>query len=98
MSRVDETFDALGAIKRVKAFRKECQRKRYSKSRLEKYRSELVEMRRVGASCADLAVWLRLNHRLHVNRSSVDRFLKRLPEFGGVGKQGAVLVMPLEEL
>ena len=84
MSGVDETFDALTEVQRVKAFRKECQRKRYRKSRLDRYRSELVGMRRIGASLADLAEWLRLFHRLKVSRSSIDRYLKKLPEFDGI--------------
>ncbi len=37
-------------------------------------------MRRAGASCADLAEWLRVSHRCRMHRSSIDRYLKRLPE------------------
>ncbi len=84
MSEVDETFDALTEVQWVKAFRKDCQRKRYRKSRLDRYRSQLVSMRRIGASLADLAEWLRLCHRLKVSRSSIDRYLKKLPEFDGI--------------
>lgn len=87
MSGVDETFDALTEVQRVKAFRKECRRKRYRKSRLDRYRSELVSMRLIGASLADLAEWLRLCQRLKVSRSSIDRYLKKLPEFAGAATQ-----------
>lgn len=80
MSRKDETFDALGEVQWVRARRAEARRRLYRKSRLDKYRAELVAMRQAGASCADLVEWLRVNHRLKVHRSSIDRYLKKLPE------------------
>jgi len=80
MSNRDETFNAQSEVERIRARRAEARRKLYRKSRLDKYRAELVAMKQAGASCADLAEWLRLNHRCKVNRSSVDRYLKKLPE------------------
>ncbi|BDV43404.1 hypothetical protein GURASL_23270 [Geotalea uraniireducens] len=80
MSKRDETFDPLAEVERIRARRAEARRKLYRKSRLDKYRAELVSMRQAGASCADLAEWLRVNHRCKVNRSSIDRYLKKLPE------------------
>ena len=80
MSRKNETFDALGEVQWVRARRAEARRRLYRKSRLDKYRAELVAMRQAGASCADLVEWLRVNHRLKVHRSSIDRYLKKLPE------------------
>lgn len=80
MSKRDETFDPLAEVERIRARRAEARRKLYRKSRLDKYRAELVAMKQAGASCADLADWLRVNHRCKVNRSSIDRYLKKLPE------------------
>ena len=80
MSKRDETFDAQTEVERIRARRAEARRKLYRKSRLDKYRAELVAMKQAGASCADLAEWLRVHHRCKVNRSSVDRYLKKLPE------------------
>ena len=80
MSKRDETFDAQAEVGRIRARRNEARRKFYRKSRLDKYRAELVAMKQAGASCADLAEWLRLNHRCKVNRSSIDRYLRKLPE------------------
>ena len=59
--------------------RAEARRKHYRKSRLDRFRAELVAMRQAGASCADLAEWLRMRH-CRVHRSSIDRYLKRLLE------------------
>lgn len=75
-----ETFDAQAEVERIRARRAEARRKLFRKSRLDKYRTELVAMRRAGASCADLALWLRVTHRCRINRSSIDRYLKKLPE------------------
>lgn len=80
MSKRDETFNAQAEVESIRARRAEARRKLYRKSRLDKYRAELVAMKRAGASCADLAEWLRVNHRCKVNRSSIDRYLKKLPE------------------
>jgi len=80
MSKNQETFDAQIEIDKIRARRTEARRKLYRKSRLDKYRAELVAMKQAGASCADLVEWLRVNHRCKVNRSSIDRYLKKLPE------------------
>jgi len=80
MRQDKETFDAQNEVKRIRALRARARRRRYRKSRLERYRAELAAMRRAGASCGDLAVWLRITHRCIINRSSVDRYLKKLPE------------------
>lgn len=80
MHQGDETFNASDEIKRIRARRAEARRKLYRKSRLDKYRAELVAMRQAGASCADLVEWLRVRHRCKVNRSSVARYLQQLPE------------------
>jgi hypothetical protein len=80
MTKNHETFNALAEVERIRIRRTEARRKLYRKSRLDKYRSELVAMKQAGASCADLVEWLRVNHRCKVNRSSIDRYLKKLPE------------------
>ena len=80
MSKRDETFDPVAEVESIRTRRAEARRKLYRKSRLYKYRAELVAMKQAGASCADLAEWLRVHHRCKVNRSSIDRYLKKLPE------------------
>ncbi|HIJ95538.1 MAG TPA: hypothetical protein HPP94_07355 [Desulfuromonadales bacterium] len=80
MTKNHETFNAQIEVEQIRARRTEARRKLYHKSRLDKYRAELVAMKRAGASCADLVEWLRVFHRCKVNRSSVDRYLKKLPE------------------
>ena len=80
MSSNDTTFDARIEVERIRTRRAEARRKMYRKSRLDKYRAELVAMKRAGASCADLAEWLRVSRRCRMHRSSIDRYLKRLPE------------------
>lgn len=80
MSNERETFNAQAEVERIRIRRTEARRKLYRKSRLDKYRAELVAMRQAGASCADLVEWLKVSHRCKINRSSIDRYLKRLPE------------------
>ena len=80
MNNGEETFNAQAEVERIRARRAEARRRLYRKSRLDRYRAELVAMKQVGASCADLVEWLRINHRCRINRSTVDRYLKKLPE------------------
>ncbi|MCL7487593.1 MAG: hypothetical protein M8357_05405 [Desulfobulbaceae bacterium] len=80
MKQDKETFDAQKEVKRIRTLRIRARRQRYRKSRLDRYRAELVAMRRAGASCGDLAFWLRITHRCIINRSSIDRYLRKLPE------------------
>lgn len=80
MKTENETFNAQTEVDRIRTRRTEARRKMYRKSRLDKHRSELVAMKQAGASCADLVEWLRISRRLKVHRSSIDRYLKKLPE------------------
>ena len=80
MKQDKDTFDAQEEVKRIRTLRTRARLQRYRKSRLDRYRAELVAMRRAGASCGDLAFWLRITHRCIINRSSIDRYLRKLPE------------------
>jgi hypothetical protein len=80
MDRGNETFDALAEVERIRARRTEARRKLYRKSNLDRYRAELMAMKRAGASCADLVEWLRVSHRCKIHRSSIHRYLKKVAE------------------
>lgn len=76
----DETFDAQAEVDRIRSRRAEARRKLFRKSRLDKYSAELLAMRQAGASCADLVEWLRVSHRCRINRSTVDRYLRKISD------------------
>ena len=80
MNRGNETFDAPAEVEKIRARRTEARRKLYRKSSLDRYRAELMAMKQAGASCADLAEWLRISHRCKIHRSSIHRYLTRLAE------------------
>ena len=84
MGREDETFDAQVEVTRIRLRRIVARRKLFRKSRLDRYRVELLAMKQAGASCADLAEWLRVSHRCKIHRSTIDRYLKKLPELNEV--------------
>lgn len=74
-------FNAGDVLATIKTHRAVCKhRTTWGKSRLHKYRAELVQMRQEGASLGDLVVWLRTKKRVKVERSTVMRFLCKLPE------------------
>jgi len=69
--------EELARIRRHKAL---SRRKSYRVSRLSRFRAELVELRRAGASYPELAAWLRRQKRTKVSHTTVMRYLKKLPE------------------
>ncbi|MFT3742075.1 MAG: hypothetical protein QM752_05305 [Gammaproteobacteria bacterium] len=73
-------FDATAALQDVRHYKQLCLRKKYFSSRLDRYRAELVALRRAGASYRELAFWLRKHKRLKSNPTTIMRYLKRLPE------------------
>lgn len=65
----------LAAIRTVRtAARRRCT---WGKSRLVKHRAALEKLHAAGGSFADLALWLRKEKRIVVNRSTVMRFLEK---------------------
>jgi hypothetical protein len=75
-----ETFNPEKELQEIKDHRKMQRRKLFRRSKLEKFRTELVALRKLGASAQDLVSWLRMKHRLKIHRSTIDRFLSGLPE------------------
>lgn len=78
MNNGHQTFDARAELDRIRSSRAEARRKIFRKSRLDKYRFELIAMRQAGASFADLAEWLRINRRCRICRSTIARYLQKL--------------------
>lgn len=77
---LSDVFNPLNELNEVKERRALLRRKLFRRSKLEKYRSELVALRQAGGSSQDLATWLKMKHRLKIHRSSIDRYLSGLPE------------------
>jgi hypothetical protein len=75
-----QSIDAQAELATIRRLRETAQRQPYRRSRLMRYRAELVALRRAGASYPDLVVWLRTQHRVRVNHTTVMRYLKTLPE------------------
>lgn len=74
-------FDASAELAAVQAARQVARRRiTWGRSRLLPHRAELVQLRQAGASFADLAMWLRKQKRIKVDRSTVRRYLVQLPE------------------
>lgn len=77
-------FDAnatLGEIRRAREVRRH--RRLWGKSKLLEHRAELVKLRRAGGSLEDLAFWLRSEKRVTAAKTTIARFLQKLPELGG---------------
>jgi hypothetical protein len=69
---MDELARQLNA---VRGLRIESRRRRFRRSRLDRYRAELAELAARGASWRDLAVWLRKFKRVKVHPTTVGRRL-----------------------
>ena len=73
-------FDAAAVLNNIRASRTLIRRQRYTKSKLDHYRAELVALRIAGASLSDLVFWLRKEKRMKAQRTTVQRYLDKLPE------------------
>ena len=67
-------------LEAVRERRRLARRTRYRRSKLDRYRAELVSLRRMGASYRDMAMYLRHEHRRRVDPTTVRRYLIKLPE------------------
>ena len=74
------TIDAVATLAEIKRKRKIARRNAGLHSKLNRYRSSLVGLRRAGASYRDLVFWLRINHRMSTDHTTVMRWMKNLPE------------------
>ena len=71
-----DIFDARTELAELRRQTAEIRRRRYTKSRLDRYRGELIQLRRNGASVAELQRWLR-DHRISVVHSTVARWIDK---------------------
>ena len=77
---MSDDLDPAAELAAIHQRRKIARRRPYQRSKLERYRAELVQLRRAGASYPDLVTWLRTRHRMTVAHTTVMRYLRRLPE------------------
>jgi IS30 family transposase len=72
-------FDVQSELLALKAQTQSMRKRSYSarKSRLDKYRTPLLELHKSGATGAELQRWLRTNKRIKVAHSTVLRWLEK---------------------
>jgi len=75
-----DSFDAEQVLNDIRTSRATIRRRRYTKSKLDRYRAELVSLKNAGASLSDLVFWLRKTKRTKAQRTTVQRYLLKLPE------------------
>jgi hypothetical protein len=73
-------FDAPSELNCIRQYRNLRKRKAYQHSRLQKFRVELIGMRKAGGSFRELSLWLRKIKRIKVTHTTVMRYLAQLPE------------------
>lgn len=71
--------DAHDQLAVIRQHLKIARRRRRYRSRLERFRAELIALRRAGASIRELTLWLR-QRRCCAAPSTVSRYIRRLPE------------------
>ena len=71
-----DIFDARTELAELRRQTAEIRRRRYTKSSLDRYRGQLIQLRRNGASVAELQRWLR-DHRIRVVHSTVARWVTK---------------------
>ena len=72
--------EAASTLKDIRSHRSDARKERYRRSKLRRYRNELVALHRMGANYQELSFWLRREHRLRADPSTIRRYLVQLPE------------------
>ena len=80
--------DLSDKLEAVRERRRLARRPRYRRSKLDRYRAELVSLHRMGASYRDMAAYLRLEHRKRVDPTTIRRYLIKLPEIAQEADHG----------
>ena len=75
--------EAASTLQAIRIHRSDARKERYKRSKLRRYRNELVALHRMGANYQELAFWLRREHRLRADPSTIRRYLVQLPELAG---------------
>ncbi len=72
-------FDVQSELSALKAQTQSMRKRSYSarKSRLDKYKNQLLELHQAGATGAELQRWLRAHKRIKVAHSTVLRWLEK---------------------
>lgn len=72
-------FDVQSELSVLKEQTRSIRKRSYSarKSRLDKYKYQLLELKQAGATSAELQRWLRSNKRIKVAHSTVTRWLEK---------------------
>jgi len=74
------TFNATEELEAIRKRKALSRQRRFKKKRLERYRAELIELRRSGASYRELSAWIRTSKRWKVDHSVIRRWMIKLPE------------------
>ena len=67
-------------LEAVREHRRLTRRRRYRRSKLDRYRAELVSLHRIGASYREMSLYVWHEHRRRVDPTTVRRYLMKLPE------------------
>lgn len=68
-------FDAKSEVRRLKGITQLQKKKRYSRSKLDKYKAEIIALRSEGATQKEIQTWLK-EKKLLVERTTISRWLK----------------------
>jgi len=69
-------MDFSDELSRIRAARAARKPKRFSKSRLDKYNTQILKLKKEGASLSDIQFWLR-EKKVVVAVSTISRWLKK---------------------
>lgn len=71
--------DAATALARLRARRAIARQQRYRPSKLQRYGVALIALRQAGASYRELAYWLRREHHVRADPTTIRRYLLQYP-------------------
>jgi len=70
-------WELIRQFKKIQEIKRKSRKRRYRRSRLDKYRREIEVITDHGASWRDIATWLRQERRIKVHPTTVGRAIDR---------------------
>jgi hypothetical protein len=75
-----QQFNATEELAETRRLKHIGRKRYYHKSRLDKYRAEMVALWKEKASYREIQLWLRKKNHIKVSHTTIMRYLNKLPE------------------
>ena len=73
----EDLFEPASSLEKIRKQLHVMRKQQYRRSKLDRYRSELIALHQHGGSLREMAYWLKAEKRIKINVTSIARYLNR---------------------